>query len=91
MLIFSQNAGNGISETPDLKIFRGGMPPNPPRSTPAYGRRQARHRRAISLKLQEKTKSHSFSCHKVGRSGLGPEWPYWLSPYTVAVPSVLTH
>ena len=32
LIIFSQNAGNGISDTPDLKIFSGNMPP-PPRPT----------------------------------------------------------
>ena len=30
LIIFSQNAGNGISDTPDLKIFSGNMPPPPP-------------------------------------------------------------
>ncbi len=27
----SQNAGNAISETQNLKIFGGGIPPDPPR------------------------------------------------------------
>ena len=29
--IFTQNAGNSISETPDFKIFWGSMPPDPER------------------------------------------------------------
>ena len=30
--MFSQNAGNAISETQILKIFRGSMPPDHPRN-----------------------------------------------------------
>jgi hypothetical protein len=35
--MFAQNAGNRISEVLDFKIFRGGMPPDPPTGAELLG------------------------------------------------------
>jgi hypothetical protein len=35
--MFAQNAGNRISEVLDFKIFRGGMPPDPPTAAELLG------------------------------------------------------
>ena len=48
---YPQNAGNGISKTPDFKIFRGSIPQDPPR-------RGLRLRRSRSLSSHNSMTSH---------------------------------
>ena len=40
--MFAQNAGNRISEVLDFKIFRGGMPPDPPTGPELLGITQSK-------------------------------------------------